>query len=54
MIPYNICENKWVSVTKKQVKKHWNEYEPLYKVLSGVIAIGLFVLAVITSISSFL
>ena len=54
MIPYNICENKWVSNTRKQVKKHWREYEPLYVVLSGVIAIGLFVLAVITSISSFL
>jgi len=54
MIPYNICENKWVSNTSKQIKKHWNEYEPLYMVLSGIIAIGLFVLIVITSISSFL
>jgi hypothetical protein len=54
MTPYNICENKWVSTTLKQVKKHWSEYEPLYMVLSGIMAIGLFVLMVITSISSFL
>jgi hypothetical protein len=54
MIPYNICESKWVSITLKQVKKHWSEYEPLYMVLSGIIATCLFVLAVITSISSFL
>ena len=54
MTPYNICENKWLSNTTKQVKKHWREYEPLYAVLSGIIAIGLFVLAIITSISTFL
>ena len=53
MIPYNICENKWVSNTSKLVKKHWREYEPVYIVLSGIMATGLFVLAVITSISSF-
>ena len=52
MFPYNICENKWLS--KKQLKKHWYEYEPVYAVLAGIIAIGLFVLAVITSIKSFL
>ncbi len=54
MIPYNVCESKWVSNASKQVKKHWTEYEPVYMVLSGIIATCLFVLAVITSISSFL
>ncbi len=54
MTPYNICENKWVSNASKQVKKHWSEYEPVYMVLIGIMATGLFVLAVITSISSFL
>jgi len=54
MTPYNVCESKWVSTTLKQVKKHWSEYEPLYVVLLGIMATCLFVLAVITSISSFL
>jgi flagellar biosynthesis/type III secretory pathway M-ring protein FliF/YscJ len=54
MIPYNICESKWVSKTSKQVKKHWNEYEPVYLILLGIMGVALFVLMVITSISSFL
>lgn len=54
MFPYNVCENKWLSNSKKQVKKHFSEYEPVYAVIAGVIAIAMFVLAVITSISSFL
>ena len=29
------------------------EYEPVYEVLAGIIAIGLLVFAVVTSISSF-
>lgn len=53
MIPYNICENKWLSNTRKQVKKHWNEYQPVYIVLTGIMLISLFVLAIITSIDSF-
>lgn len=53
MTPYNICENRWVSNTSKQVKKHWREYEPVYIVLSGIMAISLFVLAVLTTIDSF-
>jgi len=54
MFPYNVCENKWLSNSKKQVKKHFNEYEPVYAVIAGIIAIAMFALAVITSISSFL
>ena len=53
MIPYNICENKWVSNTRKQVKKHWSEYQPVYIVLTGIMLISLFVLAVITAFDSF-
>jgi hypothetical protein len=53
MLPYNECENRWLSVAKKNLKKHWMEYEPVYAVLSGIMAIGLLVLAVVTSISSF-
>lgn len=53
MFPYNVCENKWLSNSRKKVKKHFSEYEPVYAVIAGVIAIALFVLAVITSISSF-
>ena len=29
------------------------EYEPVYEVLAGIVGIGLLVLAVVTSISSF-
>lgn len=54
MFPYNVCENKWLSNNKKQIKKHFNEYEPVYAVLAGIFAIALFVLAVVTSVKSFL
>lgn len=54
MLPYNICENRWLSNTKKKFRSHWSEYEPVYAVLAGVIGIAVFVLAVVTSISSFL
>ena len=54
MFPYNVCENKWLSNSKKQVKKHFNEYESVYAILVGIAGIALFVLAIITSISSFL
>jgi len=54
MLPYNTCENRWLSSTKKKVKSHWLEYQPVYAVLVGIIGIALLVLAVVTSISSFL
>ena len=54
MLPYNICENRWLSTTRKKVKSHWMEYEPVYAVLAGIVGVAVFVLAVVTSISSFL
>jgi len=54
MLPYNICENRWLSSTKKKVKSHWLEYEPVYAVLVGICGVALFALAVVTAISSFL
>jgi len=53
MLPYNECENRWLSSAKKNLKKHWMEYEPIYEVLAGIIGIVLLVLSVATSISSF-
>ena len=53
MQPYNQCENRWLSSAKKNCKKHWMEYEPLYAVLAGIVVICLLVLTVVTSISSF-
>ena len=54
MLPYNTCENRWLSTTRKKVKSHWLEYEPVYAVLAGIVGVAVFVLAVVTSISSFL
>jgi hypothetical protein len=53
MQPYNECENRWLNGAKKNLKKHWMEYEPVYAVLLGIMGIVLLVLAVATSISSF-
>lgn len=54
MLPYNTCENRWLNHTKKKVKSHWLEYQPVYAVLTGIIGIVLLVLTVATAISSFL
>jgi hypothetical protein len=54
MLPYNTCENRWLSTTRKKVKSHWMEYEPVYAVLAGIVGVAVFVLAVVTAISSFL
>jgi hypothetical protein len=55
MLPYNICENRWLSNSnKKKIRSHWLEYQPVYAVLTGIIGIVLLVLAVATAISSFL
>jgi hypothetical protein len=54
MIPYNTCENRWLNSTKKKIRSHWMEFEPVYAVLTGIMGIGLLVLAVVTAISSFL
>ena len=54
MQPYNICENRWLSTSRKKLNAHWKEYHPVYAVLTGIMAIALIVLAVITAIASFL
>jgi hypothetical protein len=55
MLPYNICENRWLSNSnKKKIKSHWLEYEPVYAVLAGIVGIAVLVLALVTAISSFL
>lgn len=53
MLPYNTCENRWLSNTKKKVKSHWLEYAPVYAILLGIMGIGTVVLAVVTAFSSF-
>jgi len=54
MQPYNICENRWLSTSRKKLNAHWKEYHPVYAVLTGIMAIALMVLAVVTAIASFL
>jgi hypothetical protein len=53
MQPYNECENRWLSSTRKNLKKHWREYEPVYAGLVGIMLIALLVLGVLTGIDSF-
>jgi hypothetical protein len=50
MIPYNICESKWLS----KIKKSYREYQPIYEILVGISFIIIFVLAILTALSSFL
>lgn len=50
MIPYNICESKWLS----KVKKSYREYQPMYEILVGISLIIIFVLVILTMLSSFL
>lgn len=54
MIPYNTCENRWLNSAKKKIRSHWREFEPVYGVMLGIMGIALFVLAVVTAVSSFL
>lgn len=54
MIPYNICENKWISKAKKVVKNNYKEYQPIYEIFVGISLIIIFVLAILTALSSFL
>jgi hypothetical protein len=55
MLPYNTCENRWLSNSnKKKIRSHWLEYQPVYAVLAGICGVALFALAVATAISSFL
>ena len=50
MIPYNICESKWLN----KVKKSYREYQPVYEIFVGISFIIIFVLAILTALSSFL
>lgn len=53
MLPYNICENKWLSKTKQKVKNHYNRNSTLYVGYFYIIILALVGLAIITSFSSF-
>jgi hypothetical protein len=50
MIPYNICESKWLN----KVKRSYKEYQPIYEIFVGISLVIIFVLALLTAISSFL
>ncbi len=50
MIPYNICESKWLN----KVKRSYKEYQPIYEIFVGISLIIIFVLALLTTLSSFL
>jgi hypothetical protein len=54
MIPYNVCENKWVSKTKKTIKNNYREYQPLYEIIFGVSLMIVCILGILTALSSFL
>lgn len=53
MTPYNICENKWVSNTKKIVKNHKDVYTNAYMFLIGLFVYTLIVFAILVSFKSF-
>jgi hypothetical protein len=50
MIPYNICESKWLN----KVKRSYKEYQPIYEIFVGISLVIIFVLTVLTLLSSFL
>jgi hypothetical protein len=54
MIPYNICENKWISKAKKAIKNNYKEYHPIYEMFVGIGLVVIFILAILTALSSFL
>ena len=54
MIPYNLCESKWVSKVKKGVKNNYKEYQPIYEIFVGIGLVIVFVLTTHTLLSSFL
>jgi ATP/ADP translocase len=54
MTPYNVCESKWVSKVKKGLKNNYKEYHPIYELFVGISLVIIFVLAILTAISSFL
>lgn len=54
MFPYNNCENKWLSKSAKKVSKHYREYQPMYELIIGIGLLILFILTLLTTLSSFL
>jgi ATP/ADP translocase len=54
MIPYNLCESKWVSKVKKEIKNNYKEYHPIYELFIGISLVIIFVLTTLTLLSSFL
>lgn len=54
MMPYNICENKWVSKTSKKLSGHYREYQPMYEIVVGIFTLITIVLFIITTLSHFL
>jgi hypothetical protein len=53
MLPYNTCENKWLSKTKDKVKNHYKDNETLYVGYFYIAVMCIFVLALLASINSF-
>jgi hypothetical protein len=50
MIPYNNCENKWLSKAKKNYRKH----QPIYEIILGTSALIVCILTLLTALSSIL
>lgn len=54
MIPYNKCESKWLSGTKKRIKENYSEYQYVYEIFIGISILVVCVLGILTALSSFL
>ena len=53
MLPYNECENRWLSKIKTKVKDHYKKNEAMYAAASVIMLMALLVLAMIASLDSF-
>lgn len=53
MLPYNNCENKWLSKTKKSVEKHFDVNRDLYQGFVYIMILALSALAMITAFKIF-
>lgn len=51
MLPYNICENKWLSKTK--IKKHLKDYSEIYNIFFWTGVMCTVILALLTAFDSF-
>ena len=54
MLPYNECENRWLSKIKTKVKDHYKKNEAMYAAASAIMLVALLILALLTSLESFL